>query len=122
MGLTALLLLQHARAAARFDIDGHVVLREDQDRTQWDAATIAEGLPMLDKGGAPPSAGTDQVQAAIAALHARAVRPKDTDWGEIELGDVGPRRAGSSLRQSQQGAAELTTPASPSNPVPDPIA
>jgi RNA polymerase sigma-70 factor, ECF subfamily len=49
MGLTALLLLQHARAPARFDGAGEIVLLEDQDRGQWDAKLIAEGLALIDK-------------------------------------------------------------------------
>src|SRR5262249_39640482 len=49
MGLTALLLLQHARTPARFDVDGAVVLLEDQDRTAWNQAMITEGLALIDK-------------------------------------------------------------------------
>ena len=49
MGLTALMLLQHARAAARFDAAGEIVLLEDQDRGRWDAKLIAEGLALIDK-------------------------------------------------------------------------
>jgi RNA polymerase sigma-70 factor (ECF subfamily) len=84
MGLTALLLLQHARAAARLDGDGQIVLMDDQDRRLWDAALIAEGLALLDAAIALRQRGPYQLQAAIAALHARAARPGDTDWGQIE--------------------------------------
>jgi len=49
MGLTALLLLQHARADARFDSDGAVILLDDQDRTRWNQKMIAEGLALIDK-------------------------------------------------------------------------
>src|SRR5207342_3119890 len=49
MGLTALLLLQHARAAARFDTEGSIVLLDDQDRGLWDRKMIAEGLALIDK-------------------------------------------------------------------------
>jgi RNA polymerase sigma-70 factor (ECF subfamily) len=84
MGLTALLLLQHARAAARFDADGAAVLLEDQDRSLWDQEAIGEGLALIDKAMRHRRAGPYQVQAAIAALHARAARPEDTDWAQID--------------------------------------
>jgi len=85
MGLAALLLLQHARAQARFDDDGTAVLLEEQDRTLWDRRLITEGLALIDKAIRHRRPGPYQVQAAIAALHARARRFEDTDWGQIEL-------------------------------------
>jgi RNA polymerase sigma-70 factor (ECF subfamily) len=85
MGLTALLLLQHSRAAARFDAQGEVILLEDQDRSLWNATMIAEGLALIDKAMRHRRSGPYQVQAAIAALHARAARPEDTDWAQIDL-------------------------------------
>jgi RNA polymerase sigma-70 factor, ECF subfamily len=85
MGLTALLLLQHARAAARFDADGAVILLEDQDRSLWNKALIAEGLALIDKAMRHRRSGPYQVQAAISALHARAEKPDDTDWVQIDL-------------------------------------
>ena len=85
MGLTALLLLQSARAAARFGKDGAVILLEDQDRTLWDEKKIAEGLALIDKAMRHRRPGPYQIQAAIAALHARAKRAEDTDWTEIDL-------------------------------------
>ena len=85
MGLTALLLLQHARAAARFDTQGHIVLLDDQDRGLWDHKMIAEGLALIDKAVRHKRRGPYQVQAAIAALHARAARQEDTDWAQIDL-------------------------------------
>jgi RNA polymerase sigma-70 factor, ECF subfamily len=85
MGLTALLLLQHARAAARFDADGAVILLEDQDRSLWNKALIAEGLALIDKAMRHRRSGPYQVQAAISALHARAEKPEDTDWTQIDL-------------------------------------
>jgi RNA polymerase sigma-70 factor (ECF subfamily) len=84
MGLTALMLLQHARSAARLDGDGAIVLLEDQDRTRWHQGMIAEGLALVDKALRHRRPGSYQVQAAIAALHARAGRAEDTDWNEIE--------------------------------------
>ncbi|MET0294569.1 MAG: DUF6596 domain-containing protein, partial [Phenylobacterium sp.] len=85
MGLTALLLLQHSRAGARFDAHGQVVLLDDQDRTRWDGKLIDEGLALLDKAMRHRRRGPYQIQAAIAALHARAARSADTDWAQIDL-------------------------------------
>ncbi|MCG5479014.1 MAG: RNA polymerase sigma factor [Ensifer alkalisoli] len=85
MGLTALLLLQHSRARARFDADGSIVLLEDQDRRLWNRRMIAEALAMIDKAMRHRRPGAYQIQAAIAALHARAERPELTDWEEIDL-------------------------------------
>jgi RNA polymerase sigma-70 factor, ECF subfamily len=85
MGLTALLLLQHARSAARFDAEGAVILLDDQDRLRWNQKMIAEGLALIDKAMRHRASGPYQVQAAIAALHARAEKPEDTDWKQIDL-------------------------------------
>ncbi len=85
MGLTALMLLQRARAKARFDSDGNLVLLEDQDRSLWSRPRIAEGLALIDKAMRHRRPGAYQVQAAIAALHARAPRAEDTDWAQIDL-------------------------------------
>src|SRR5215471_3348543 len=85
MGLTALLLLQHARAAARFDAQGQLILLDDQDRTLWNQKLIAEGLALIDKAMRHRQSGPYQVQAAIAALHSRAEKPEDTDWRQIDL-------------------------------------
>jgi len=84
MGLTALMLLQHARLMARFDAEGQAVLLEKQDRSAWNPAMIAEGLALIDKAMRHRRPGPYLVQAAIAALHARAPRFEDTDWAEIE--------------------------------------
>jgi RNA polymerase sigma-70 factor (ECF subfamily) len=85
MGLTALLLLQHARAPARFDANGEFVLLEDQNRTLWNQKEIAEGAALIDKAMRHRRSGPYQVQAAIAALHAHASTPEDTDWVQIDL-------------------------------------
>ena len=85
MGLVALLLLQHARAAARFDANGEVVLLEDQDRALWNQNLITEGVALIEKAMRHRRSGPYQVQAAIAALHSRAARPEDTDWAQIDL-------------------------------------
>jgi RNA polymerase sigma factor, sigma-70 family len=84
MGLTALLLLQHSRAAARLDANGQIVLLEDQDRSLWNRDLIAEGLALVDKALRHWRPGPYQIQAAIAAIHSRSRTPQETDWEEIE--------------------------------------
>jgi RNA polymerase sigma-70 factor (ECF subfamily) len=84
MGLTALMLLQHARAPARLDANGNIVLLDDQDRRLWNRALIGEGLVLVEKAQRLGIPGTYQMQAAIAAVHARAARPQDTDWSQID--------------------------------------
>ena len=84
MGLTALMLLQQARLPARFDADGEAVLLDDQDRSLWDAQKIQEGLALMDKAMRHNRPGPYQVQAAIAATHARAATAAQTDWAGID--------------------------------------
>lgn len=84
MGLLALMLLQHSRRAARFDQDRAIVLLEKQDRSLWNRDMIAEALAMIDKAMLHRSPGPYQIQAAIAALHARAGQAQDTDWAGID--------------------------------------
>ena len=84
IGLAALLLLQHARAAARLDANEAIVLLEDQDRRLWNRDLIAEGLALVEKALRLKRPGAYQLQAAIAAMHARAARYEETDWEEIE--------------------------------------
>jgi RNA polymerase sigma-70 factor, ECF subfamily len=83
IGLLALMLLQHSRRHARVDDGGDLVLLEDQDRARWDQDMIDEGLALIDAAVDMRRPGPYQVQAAIAALHARAPRPEDTDWPQI---------------------------------------
>jgi RNA polymerase sigma-70 factor, ECF subfamily len=85
MGLAALLLLQHARAEARFDANGALILLEDQDRSSWNKKMITEGLALIDKAVRHRRSGPYQIQAAIAALHAQAETAAQTDWKQIEL-------------------------------------
>lgn len=85
MGLMALMLLQHARSRARLDANGAIVLLDDQDRTLWDRELIAEGGALIEKAARHRRPGTYQVQAAIAAVHSRALRPEDTNWAEIDV-------------------------------------
>jgi RNA polymerase sigma-70 factor, ECF subfamily len=82
-GLLALMLLQHSRRDARVNDAGDLVLLEDQDRTRWDHDMIDEGLRILDEAVAERRPGPYLLQAAIAALHARAPRAEDTDWPQI---------------------------------------
>jgi RNA polymerase sigma-70 factor (ECF subfamily) len=84
MGLAALMLLQQARLPARFDNDGQAILLDDQNRSLWDGKLIAEGLALIDKAMRNNRPGPYQVQAAIAATHARAARPEETDWAQID--------------------------------------
>lgn len=84
LGLAALLMLQHARAGARFDDRGQMVLLEAQDRTAWDRLLIAEGAALIEKALRHRKPGPYQVQAAIAALHATAASAAATDWAGIE--------------------------------------
>jgi len=85
MALLALMLLQHARADARFDAAGQAVLLPNQDRSRWNPNFIAEGLALVDKALRHRRPGPYQIQAAIAALHARVARAEDTDWAQIAL-------------------------------------
>jgi RNA polymerase sigma-70 factor (ECF subfamily) len=82
-GLLALLLLHDARRGARVDGAGDLITLEDQDRTRWDSAGIAEGVEVLDRALRRGRPGPYQVQAAIAACHATAARAADTDWPQI---------------------------------------
>jgi RNA polymerase sigma-70 factor (ECF subfamily) len=81
-GLLALMLLHDSRRDARLDAAGELVVLEEQDRTRWNQAQIAEALPLVVealRGGPGPYA----LQAAIAALHCQAARHEDTDWPQI---------------------------------------
>lgn len=81
-GLLALMLLANARRDARVDAAGEMVLLEDQNRSLWDAAQIAEGLELVAVTRRSPP-GYYAVQAAIAAEHAQAAVAPDTDWSRI---------------------------------------
>lgn len=82
-GLLALMLLHHARRAARTASDGSLVPLAEQDRDQWDTASIAEGVGILQAALARDRLGEFQAQAAIAALHADAPAAEETDWVQI---------------------------------------
>jgi RNA polymerase sigma factor (sigma-70 family) len=95
-GLAALLELQASRLHARTDAEGRPVLLLDQNRAKWDWLLIGRGLASLAQARSlPGSAGPYELQAAIAACHARARRAEDTDWEAIvaaydELAQVMP--------------------------------
>jgi RNA polymerase sigma factor (sigma-70 family) len=83
LGLVALMLLHDSRRDARTTPEGDLVLMEDQDRTRWDTAAIRQGAQLLDRALRHRRPRPYQLQAAIAALHAQAERPDDTDWPQI---------------------------------------
>lgn len=82
-GLLALMLLHHARRAARITPDGSLVPLAEQDRGRWDTGSIAEGVEILQAALARDRLGEFQAQAAIAALHADAPTAEETDWVQI---------------------------------------
>ncbi len=82
-GLLALMLLHHARRPARTRSDGSLVPLAEQDRSRWDTRLIAEGVDVLQTALARDRLGEFQAQAAIAALHADALRAEETDWVQI---------------------------------------
>jgi len=81
--LLALMLLQDSRRLARIDNSGEPVLLEDQDRSLWNHEQIAEGLKLVESALRKGQAGPYALQAAIAAVHARAENAKSTDWQQI---------------------------------------
>ena len=82
-GLLALMLLVDARRPPRIDADGELVPLAEQDRALWDRALIAEGTGLVDRAVGKGAVGEYQLQAAIAAVHDRAARAEDTEWGQI---------------------------------------
>jgi RNA polymerase sigma-70 factor (ECF subfamily) len=109
LGLCALLALQHSRAATRTADDGSLVLLDDQDRSRWDRALIAEGTGLVERALRRGRPGPYQLQAAIAAVHAAAPTAADTDrhqivalYGELQ------RRAPSSVVALNRAVAVAT--------------
>jgi RNA polymerase sigma-70 factor, ECF subfamily len=106
LGLLALLELQASRSAARTDAEGQLVLLADQDREHWDRAGIARGLAALERAGPIVAAGPYQLQAAIAACHARAGTWALTEWPRIvELYDALLAQAASPVVELNRAAA-----------------
>ena len=95
LGLLALMLLHDARREARVGPQGDMILLEDQDRSRWNRARIDEGRELLDRALRMKRIGSNQIQAAIAALHDDAATADETDWNEIAalygvLGRIAP--------------------------------
>ncbi len=82
-GLLALMLLHESRRETRATADGELILLDEQDRSRWNRALIAEGAALVRTAFSTQRGGAYSLQAAIAALHAEASTPADTDWGEI---------------------------------------
>jgi RNA polymerase sigma-70 factor (ECF subfamily) len=88
-GLLALMLLQESRRLARTSPTGELVLLADQDRSLWNRSLIAEGTALVERSLSSSPVGPYALQAAIAAVHARAPRADETDWEQIaELYDA----------------------------------
>ena len=83
IGLLALMLLQESRRLARATESGDLILLEDQDRSLWNRECIREGLSLVSRALATREVGTYTVQAAIAAVHAQARTPEQTEWDQI---------------------------------------
>ena len=82
-GLLALMLLHESRRAARTSPTGELILLDDQDRSKWDRDQIAEGVRLVERALSSGRVGPYAIQAAIAAVHAQAASPGETDWSEI---------------------------------------
>jgi len=82
-GLCALMLLQESRRKARTAQDGQMILLDQQDRSLWDPSLIAEGTALVQAALASGRTGPYALQAAIAAVHAKAATPAATDWAEM---------------------------------------
>ncbi|MGH2613942.1 MAG: RNA polymerase sigma factor [Thermomicrobiales bacterium] len=85
LGLLALMLLHDARREARVDHRGDLVTLDEQDRSLWDRARIAEGTALVEAALRRQRPGSFQIQAAIAALHAEPVTAAETDWRQIAM-------------------------------------
>jgi RNA polymerase sigma-70 factor (ECF subfamily) len=83
LGLLALMLLHHARRETRVDAAGDLVLLEDQDRSRWDRAAIAEARELIERAMGARRVGPFLLQAAIVAVHSEASTSAETDWAQI---------------------------------------
>lgn len=84
-GLLALMLLTDARRGARTLADGSLVPLAEQDRSRWHQGEIREGVGLVERVLPTGAVGPNQLQAAIAAVHAESARAEDTDWAQIEV-------------------------------------
>jgi hypothetical protein len=111
MGLVALMLLHESRRAARTSPDGDIILLDDQDRSAWNSSMIAEGRAWLERALGTCSFGAYTLQAAIAAVHASAATPADTDWREIvALYDLLVRAESTPIVRLNRAAASTGSP------------
>lgn len=85
LGLLGLMLLQNSRRAARMSAEGELILLEDQNRQLWNREEIREGLALVERAFASQPIGPYTAQAGIAAVHAGASHPAETDWGRIVM-------------------------------------
>ena len=83
LGLLASMLLHDSRRHARINRQEELVTLEEQDRSLWDRQEIGEGLQLIEKAARLRRTGPCQIQAAIAAVHARARTTPETDWPQI---------------------------------------
>jgi len=83
VGLLALMLLHESRRHARATAEGEIILLDDQDRSLWNRALIEEGSALAERALSTGRAGPYAIQAAIAAVHAGAAAPGQTDWAQI---------------------------------------
>jgi RNA polymerase sigma-70 factor, ECF subfamily len=83
MGLVAMMVLHESRRSARTSVDGELILLENQDRSLWNRELIEEGLALVNRALSSRRFGPYTIQAAIAAVHAEAPTPADTDWAQI---------------------------------------
>lgn len=83
LGLLALMLVQDSRRAARVDAQGDLIVLEEQDRSLWNRAQVAEGSALIQRALSGGGAGIYSIQAAIAAIHGEAPSAAETDWAEI---------------------------------------
>lgn len=83
LGLLALMLLNDSRRLARTSVDGATVLLDDQDRSLWDSALIAEGVALTEHALVSRRCGPYTIQAAISAVHSEAACASETDWAQI---------------------------------------
>jgi RNA polymerase sigma-70 factor (ECF subfamily) len=105
-GLLALMLLQESRRAARTSLGGDLILLEDQDRSLWNRAYIAEGMALVERALASRRFGPYTIQAAIAAVHAKAPTAAATDWAQlVGLYDLLARAAPSSVIELNRAVA-----------------
>jgi len=84
-GLLGLMLLNDSRRSARTDTRGDMLTLDEQDRSQWDAGKISEGVTLVEEALRARRPGPFQIQAAIAAVHAESPEPASTDWRQIAL-------------------------------------